>query len=303
MGTALTLKARMSTAPMPALIQRTRRLYQPDTRSMWSSYQCSMDSRNFSVSPSALASRFWRDFLSALLPGRALTAVSISLQAVLPWVSGTRKAKRARAKVRPGRYEGRFFFCFRDRRRVSAGRMSGWPWLAMSAFRSRVSVSGRGGWGGSTSPVELAAAAGPPVSCGAGEYIRRRSSTAGTPVPAAFPSTSALSPRSRKSARRLRNLAIDSVRAEVSEAKTANTNTRPMATSRIKEFMVLPLGDGAGVRWILAQLQSLVRRDPKPDTPLLLSKSPLSSDPEPWPGPRASRSPHQPGSQRRPLAR
>jgi hypothetical protein len=28
--------------------------------------------------------------------------------------------------------------------------------------------------------------------------------------------------------------------------------------------MVLPLGDRAGVRWILAQLQSLVRHDPKP---------------------------------------
>src|SRR4030095_11133222 len=168
MGTALTLKARMSTAPMPALIQRTRRLYQPDTRSMWSSYQCSLDSPNFSVAPSPLASRFWRDFLSALLPGRALTAVSTSLKAVFPWVSGTRQAKRARAKVRPGGYEGRFFCCFRDRRRVSAGRMSGWPWLAMSAFRSRVSVSGSGGLGGSTSPLELDAAAGPPVSCGGG---------------------------------------------------------------------------------------------------------------------------------------
>ena len=55
MVTALMLSSRTRIPPAMKVIQAVRRLYQPDTRAMWSSYQFSIDVRNRSMSPFAFA--------------------------------------------------------------------------------------------------------------------------------------------------------------------------------------------------------------------------------------------------------
>src|SRR5512132_2450588 len=70
----LMLSSRMRMAPITIVILATRRLYQPDTRLMWSSYQFSTEVRNSLTSWPALFASACSDVLSVgIQSGSALT--------------------------------------------------------------------------------------------------------------------------------------------------------------------------------------------------------------------------------------
>ena len=58
--------------PTAIVILATYRLYQPDTRSMWSSYQFSIEVRNLLMSLAALVASDWSDVVNGRSAGSFL---------------------------------------------------------------------------------------------------------------------------------------------------------------------------------------------------------------------------------------
>src|SRR5215813_161985 len=90
---ALMLSSRTRMAPITIVILATYRLYQPDTRLMWSSYQRSTEVRNRFMSWPALLASACSDVLSVdIQSGSALMPFWISVIVVSPAALGTRRS-------------------------------------------------------------------------------------------------------------------------------------------------------------------------------------------------------------------
>ncbi len=93
---ALMLSSRTRMAPITIVILATCRLYQPDTRLMWSSYQFSTEVRNRSMSlPALLASACSESLSVGIQSGSALMPFWISVIVVSPAELGTSRSMMA----------------------------------------------------------------------------------------------------------------------------------------------------------------------------------------------------------------
>src|SRR3954451_7239054 len=127
MDRALTLKASTRTTPTAREIPRTWRLYQPETRAIWSSYQVSSWDRKASMSSPADFSSESNGFRRKLDSGNASTPARTLDREVVPSASGTRRSMIACAKDRLEMYEGSFRRSFRVSRRSPALSMTSPP--------------------------------------------------------------------------------------------------------------------------------------------------------------------------------
>jgi hypothetical protein len=98
---ALMLSSRTRMAPTTSVIVAVRRLYQPDTRSMWPSYQFPTETRNRAMSPLAFADRAWSDATSGDPTGssclRDARDLSMASRVVCPPALGTSRSMSASA--------------------------------------------------------------------------------------------------------------------------------------------------------------------------------------------------------------
>src|SRR5215831_6456661 len=97
MVSALMLSNTMMIAPTANVITATCRLYQPDTRFMWSSYQRSTEVRNRLTSSPALLTKACSDDLNGSPSGSASTLRWMVAMVVSPAASGTTKSMTASA--------------------------------------------------------------------------------------------------------------------------------------------------------------------------------------------------------------
>ena len=100
---ALRLSSTIRIVPKASVIMATYRLYQPDTRSMWSSYHFSSEVRNRPMSSPASLTRASSDVLNGII----VLGVSASMLCwmvvivVCPWESGTTRSMTASANDFP----------------------------------------------------------------------------------------------------------------------------------------------------------------------------------------------------------
>ncbi|QNK80375.1 hypothetical protein [Nakamurella sp. PAMC28650] len=97
------MNTRTNSTPTPSEIHRTWRLYQPDTRAISSSYQCSISSLQPLMSTCADRVSDSRYVFSAPSPSPPICARTASIVVALRSGSGTIRSTTARAKVRPDR--------------------------------------------------------------------------------------------------------------------------------------------------------------------------------------------------------
>src|SRR3954454_16952906 len=112
MEMAFTLKARTSSRPVTRENRRTCRLYQPETRAIWSSYQLSSWLRKASGSSPADFSSESNGFRRKLISGSASIPARTFDMEVVPAASGTRRSMIACANDRLEMYEGSFRLSF-----------------------------------------------------------------------------------------------------------------------------------------------------------------------------------------------
>jgi len=98
MVSALRLSSTTRIAPTTSVMMATCRLYQPDTRLMWSSYQRSTAIRNWLTSLPAVLTRACSDGLNGdIVSGRASTFALMMSIVVCPDASGTTRSMTASA--------------------------------------------------------------------------------------------------------------------------------------------------------------------------------------------------------------